>query len=297
MSNYLIIVNPYSGHKQGLKICSDIKKILLKKTTNITVQETKYNGHAVIIAQEIEKDLYTDIIIIGGDGTFSEVVNGIMKRLDNYKPNLGFVPGGTGNSFMHDLNCLDPKDAMKPIMQNNLKYLDVIEIDVNKQKEYSINIIGWGAANDIGKTAEYIRWVGSSRYTWASIYSIIFLKRRKAELIIDGNKTDKKFVFILICNTKYTGTGMLAAPKACLDDGLFDVIILHQTISRLQMLNLLPKIFTGEHIKSKHVEYIQAKSLSLQPYYNESLNIDGEIKLKTPIKIQLVPRAISYYSF
>ena len=49
-----------------------------------------------------------------------------------YKPNLGFVPGGTGNSFMHDLNCLDPKDAMKPIMQNKLKYLDVIELDVNK---------------------------------------------------------------------------------------------------------------------------------------------------------------------
>ena len=125
MSNYLIIVNPYSGHKQGLKICSGIKKILLKKTTNITVQETKYNGHAVIIAQEIEKDLYTDIIIIGGDGTFSEVVNGIMKRLDNYKPNLGFVPGGTGNSFMHDLKATTYLDAIKLILKGDTKKIDV----------------------------------------------------------------------------------------------------------------------------------------------------------------------------
>ena len=76
----------------------------------------------------------------------------------------------------------------------------------------------------------------------------------------------------------------------------FDIIILNQEITRIEMLQLLPKIFTGEHIYSEHVDYIQARSLQLTPNINESLNIDGEVRLKTPFQIAMLPKAISFYA-
>ena len=89
---------------------------------------------------------------------------------------------------------------------------------------------------------------------------------------------------------------MRAAPNAQLDDGLFDVIILNCMIGRFELMQLLPKIFTGEHIDSKHIDYVQTKEIELYPEKEELLNVDGEIKLKTPIKIKILPQILTYYS-
>ena len=96
-------------------------------------------------------------------------------------------------------------------------------------------------------------------------------------------------------NTIHTGKGMKAAPNAKLDDGLLDIILLDSKISIIGLLFLLPKIFTGKHIESKHIDYLQAKSLSIQPSINEILNIDGENKLKTPVKVSVLPQKINIF--
>ena len=88
---------------------------------------------------------------------------------------------------------------------------------------------------------------------------------------------------------------MKAAPNAKLDDGLFDIIIVKGSISRFQLVKLLTKIFTGEHIKSNHVEYLQAKKIDIIPETQESLNVDGEIKGKTPVSISIIPNRIRIF--
>ena len=85
---------------------------------------------------------------------------------------------------------------------------------------------------------------------------------------------------------------MKAAPKAELNDGLIDVIILRSSITRLELLFLLPKIFSGKHILSKKVEYLKAKNISIIPEKNEKLNIDGEVKHNTPLSITVLPKQI-----
>ena len=96
-------------------------------------------------------------------------------------------------------------------------------------------------------------------------------------------------------NTIHTGKGMKAAPRALLDDGLLDIILVDAKISIWNLIFLLPKIFTGKHIYSKYVEYIQAKKIKIKPKKNEMLNVDGENKLFTPVSISVIDQKIKIY--
>ena len=230
---------------------------------------------------------------IGGDGTFHEVVNGLLTRKDKKQVPIGLIPGGSGNSFMHTVECLDPVEAAKRIVSGNTIPVDVAEVKSGKELIYSINIIGWGLVTDIGITAENYRWLGESRYTIIAMLEIFRLKQRSATLIMDGTEEKSDFTFIMALNTKHTGKGMYAAPKAKLDDGLIDLIIVREK-GKMKLLNLLPKIFDGTHIDSEIVEYYQVSRFSLIPDENEPLNIDGEITGKTPIEVKMIPECFQF---
>ena len=295
MNKSLVIINPTSGINQSVNISNHIIKQLEEHYIKYDCLTTEYKNHAMEFIYKIDNNKYHNIIAIGGDGTYHEIINGIMKRNDNYSPILGFIPAGSGNSLMHDLKCLNPNDAIKKILNKNISKLDVMQLQFNDSVDYAFNILGWGLATDIGISAEKIRWIGPSRYTLASLYHIFKLNKREAEIMIDDTSYKKHFIFILICNTMYTGNAMMAAPQAEIDDGLLDVIILNKEITRFKLLQLLPKLFKGEHIKSSYVEYKQAKKIILKPQHNEILNIDGEIKNYSPVTIKVLKHQLSIY--
>jgi len=296
LNKYLLIINPVSGNKTGSTIADKIKKKISAHNLIFDCLTTEYKGHATEYLSNVNKDTYQSILAIGGDGTYHEIINGLLNRTDDYNPVLGFIPGGTGNSLMHDLKCLDPEDALKPILKNQIQKLDVMKLKFDKITEYAFNILGWGLVTDIGLSAEKMRWLGPSRYTAASLLHILKLNKRATTIILDDKKYSDEFIFILICNTIYTGNAMMAAPKAKLDDGLVDVVILNKTITRFQLLQLLPKLFKGKHIHSSYVEYKQVKKIILKPKHNEILNIDGEIKNYTPVTINVLKQKVSIYN-
>jgi len=295
MNNFLIITNPTSGLKKGLLILEQV--ILKLNQNNIQYYSfiSKYKHHALdyILNENILQ--YKNIIIIGGDGTYNEVINGILQREDNYRPILGFIPAGSGNSLMHDLNCLDPHEAISNILNFNVKKLDVMKLNLKNKIEYAFNIVGWGMATDIGVLSEKLRWLGPSRYTIASLLHIVKLNKRLCNIIIDNKEYNNHYIFILVCNTIHTGNAMMAAPRAKIDDGLLDIIILNKDISRFKLLQLLPLLFKGKHIKSSYVDYKTGKRIKLHPRIDEILNIDGEIKSYTPISISVLKNELSFY--
>ena len=99
------------------------------------------------------------------------------------------------------------------------------------------------------------------------------------------------FAFIIGCNTIHTGKGMRMAPLAKLDDGLIDLIIVRK-VSRIRLLRLFPKIFSGAHIGDPGVDYRQVKTFNLTPEEDNPLNIDGEIIGSTPFKVRMLPKAV-----
>ena len=125
--------------------------------------------------------------------------------------------------------------------------------------------------------------------------NILNKKNRFAKINIDGNKREDEFLFILCSNTIHTGKGMKAAPYAKLDDGLLDIILVRSNIPKLSLISLLLKIFKGNHIKSKYVQYMQVKNIELIPAIDEAINIDGDVKHTTPVKISVLAKKLPIY--
>jgi len=292
MKKYYLLVNPKGGHKKGLEIYEKVKHVFTNADTNVTVLHTEYAGHAFDFANTLDFAGYDGLCAIGGDGTMYELINGMLKRDDNHKIPIGLITGGTGNSFMYDVDCLDPLDAAKRIVQHKLRPLDIAKVNANGELFYSFNIIGWGLATDAGKLAEKLRWLGGVRYDVASIIEVLKGKDRIATLTLDKEVIKENFIFIIGCNTIHTGKAMKMAPLAQLNDGKIDLIIVRKT-SRINLLKLFPKLFSGDHIKSPLVEYRQVKNFSISLEETNDLTIDGEIIGSTPLYVQMIPKMVN----
>ena len=293
---FMLIVNPFSGKKQGLKILEKIQPYFLRSDIEIEVIKTGYSGHAENIAKEFDITKYNGMVIIGGDGTFHEVINGILNRGDQKKIPIGIIPAGSGNSFMQDLDLVDPVKAVQLIISNQTRLIDVMRLQMGDEIRYGINLIGWGMVTDVGLTAENIRWIGPIRYTLAALFEILFKKSRKAILKIKDKIIDTKFMFIIGCNSIHVGKGMKMAPKAHIDDGLIDIVVVDDEISRMRLLSVLPKLYKGTHIFEPEVKYYQSDKFSISTEQIDIVNIDGEITGNTPIKVDVIPQTIEIFA-
>jgi YegS/Rv2252/BmrU family lipid kinase len=291
LSRYYITVNPHGGTKKGSKILSQVLPIFESKNAEVTVIETEYAGHARDLAMDVDMTNYDGFCCIGGDGTMHEAINGLLKRKDKKRFPLGLITGGTGNSFMCDMNCQDPIDATKRILSGNRRFIDVLECNSNGDVYYAFNLVGWGMPTDINNLAEKMRWLGTQRYNVATLIEVMRNSKRFAELKVNGESITDDFAFIIACNTIHVGKGMKMAPKAQLDDGLVDVIIVPK-VNRFSLLKLFPKLFTGEHINSPELQYKQVNSFSIIPKENNKLNIDGELLGTTPVNVRVLQKEI-----
>ena len=291
--DYLIIINPNSGKRKSTDVFK--KKLLpeLKRLGhNFEYHFTEFPQHATKIIQHANLEDKDAIIVLGGDGTMHEVVNGMLNRKDSVKIPIGNLPTGSGNSLLYDMGKLDTKSTLNKILTHKKNKIDILKVSTPRKKYFSINLVGWGMVNDIGILAEKMRWLGPMRYNVASIIQIFRFKGRKAKILIDGKQFNEEYAFIIVCNTIHIGKGMKMAPNAKLDDGKMDLIIIKNNFRKIELLKLFPKLFSGKHIYNKKVNYLQVKSFSLTPIKDEVLNIDGEIIGQTPISIETIPEAI-----
>ena len=290
----LIIYNPVSGTKSKETMISQLLNYYKLNNIDSFLFKTEYKNHAKQFCQNNSLVEYKDLIICGGDGTFNEVINGVLINKEQSIPRIGFLPGGTGNAFMHDLNAVEENQAIDKIIKNNSDTLDILKLTYNNKIIYSFNIVGWGLVTDILILAEKMRFLKSLRYNVASLFYILTAQGKKIKFIIDNHKTyNEKYLFILICNTIHTGKGMKAAPKAKFNDGQLDIVSVKSQISFFQLIKLFTQIFTGKHINSPFVDYVNAKTINLIPKNNEVLNVDGDAKGNTPVKIEILKNKLS----
>ena len=292
---FIITVNPHGGKKLGPRLLNRVKPLFEAKGIELFVVETTFAGHAKELANQLNITEYDGFIGIGGDGTLHEIINGMLSRHDGHKIPIGIIPGGSGNSYMHDLNLTDPLKAAEAIINGKTRALDTAKVEVNHIIKYSNNMIGWGLVTDVGNQAEHFRWLGTNRYTILSVVEVLRHKSRPATLIMDDKKIEDEFIFIIACNSIHVGKGMKMAPKARLDDGLIDLIVIRSGVSRTRLLQVLPKLFDGSHINEPELEYYQTSQFSLIPETDEILNIDGEIMGSTPIKVEMISNAFDMF--
>ena len=293
--NIFLIYNPHAGNGRARKLLPEVMAYLHQKDIKPVVLETKYPGHATKIVTETDITQYDAVIASGGDGTMFEVLNGYYQNSANHKPPLGLIPNGTGNAFSRELGLekADWKKAIDIISQNNKRSIDVGKLNTEGKTYYIINIVGMGFVTDIAEASVPLKWMGNTAYTVATLYKLLFLKSKKMSITVDTKVLQRDCVFVEIANSTFTGTTFYIAPKAKVDDGLLDVIILNK-IPRLKLLKVFTSIFDGTHIKYPEIEYIQAKKIKVEEEFSGRLIPDGEILGSTPMEMECLKQDIEF---
>ncbi len=289
-------MNPHGGGGRAAHVLSQVDAHLRSQGVELQVHETEAPGHARELAGQLELHEGMALCALGGDGTIHEVVNGLMDRraaagLDAWQPPLAVLPGGSGNALMHDLAALDPREAARRILSGRRRSLDLVRVEMGQQIVHAFNIIGWGLVSDIGARSEKLRWMGSSRYTVASVLEVLKQPARRGRVVLQDEVLEGSLRFVFAGNTRHTGAGMRITPDARIDDGLLDLIVVRGG-TRAALLGLFAKLRTAEHLSSPLVIARRVSQFRLEAEGASSLNIDGELVGQAPFDARVVPAAI-----
>ena len=292
MNSILCIVNPVSGLKKSLKSYHDIEHKIKEAGFSPELLVTEYSGHAMDFLSKAKPNQFNRVFIFGGDGTVNEVINGLYRAdLLNDTP-IGVIPTGSGNSVMHDIDCLDYVDAVDRALQDNIQLMDVNKVVFDNEVRLSVSIIGWGMFSYANLLAEQLRFLGTIRYDVASIIKLMQRSFYNAKVTIDSETFDIECAFIVGCNSIHTGKGMKAAPNGGFFDSVMDIFIVKNDVSRMQLMNIFLKVFKGEHIHLPYVHMKKATSLKIDALGESLFNLDGDLIKSSKVTTEVIPKAI-----
>ena len=270
---YHIIVNPLSGKGLGKKALRSVETVLTGKEIDYEVHMTEHAGHATEIARELSQTPDTVIIAMGGDGSCSEVLNGI-ENFENVT--LGFIPCGTGNDYAHATHIpTDVTKAVDLILNGEVGYTDFLEVNDRR----CLNICGAGMDVDVlvrYSTMKHFR--GKLKYLMSLLDTLIHLRFHKVKLTREDGSEEEHSVFLVsLCNGKYIGGGMPINPNADTRDGSMDVVIVNE-IKPSKVLGLLLKFLNGgKHVEEPCTEVIRCKKARVEILDDGKTQIDGEV--------------------
>jgi diacylglycerol kinase (ATP) len=250
----------------------------------------------VELVRDADLSGYDGVVAAGGDGTVHQVLTGYFRNAADTKPPLGILPNGTGNAFAREMGLLgtDWEKAVDIIARGSTRAVDVTRFRTEGETYHSLNILGVGFVSDATETAVRFKFLGNSAYLVAVVWQLFGLRTYPLRIEVDGEAREVDACFATVSNSRYTGTTFLIAPKAQLDDGLLDLVVL-KGISRLRVIQIFKTIFTGAHIDEPEVEYIQARRVRIESREPRVLNVDGEVLGMTPVEVECVPGALRLF--
>jgi len=286
-----LVANPKGGVGDNVSIAIAAEAFLERHGIETSLRLTERAGHAREIVENFECEDGDAICGIGGDGTMHELVNGMMRRAAADRVPLTLLPGGTGNSFLRDLDCLNHETVLERLVNEARRFIDLFEITVDGVQRYGFNIVGWGLVSSANQLAEYLRFLGRRRYDVAAVFKVLRNRRYRATLEWDGKIMEGEFTFVALLNTIYTGEGMKLAPQALLDDGKLDLVYIREA-SRRELFRLFAKLGQGGHVGDPLVTYAQTATLKLTTDAVLPVNLDGELIESGSFEVRVLPGAL-----
>ncbi|QQK76082.1 diacylglycerol kinase family lipid kinase [Salicibibacter cibarius] len=288
---YHFIVNKVSGNGRGLAIWKDVEKILAHKQLNYRVFFTSYPLHATEISKEIKNGV---IIVIGGDGTIHEVING-LKTSKNIP--MGIIAAGSGNDFARALNIpMNTVEAFESILAGTERTVDIGRIG----DKSCATVIGIGFDGKVAqtvnasKTKKWMRFLRLGRMSYIiSVFKVLFnYKPANISIKIDDQTEEMTDVWLVaVANFPYYAGGMAICPNANGNDGYFELCVVHG-MSKLQFIRTFPGVFKGKHISHPSIKMLTGKQIEISSSSAMIVHGDGEIIGQTPIKINIEEKAL-----
>jgi YegS/Rv2252/BmrU family lipid kinase len=304
-SDWIAIVNMAAGGGKTRKDWPLIAQILQREGIRYEPFFTDRRLHASIIARNKIKEGYSRIIVIGGDGTMNEVINGVFaqKRVHTTEVMLGMISVGTGNDWARTFNIpSDYEGAVRTIKEQKTFIQDAGLVSYLRNgkewKRYFINIAGMGFGARVVERANRSKEKGKSStalYFYNIFYSLLQYRSRKAVIQIDGTAFNRKIFLLNVGIGKYNGGGMIPVPHAIADDGLYSITLIRK-IGKLNVLANLKKLYNGTIITHSKVETYMARSVQIDDASKLRIETDGESLGHGPVSFEIIPRSVRVIS-
>jgi YegS/Rv2252/BmrU family lipid kinase len=250
---------------------------------------SEFPGHLAQAAGDRRDSL---LVVIGGDGTVNEVVNGIAAT----EAEIAVLPCGTGQDFgrTHGIpSSFD--DAVRVALDGETRTIDVGRVELGDgTSRYFANVGSAGMSGAVARRANAMTKRFGGRATFFYALTREFLAWQNTRVVVelaDGSRREGPMHDVIVANGRFHGGGMQLAPDARQDDGAFDVVTIGD-VSKLDFVTTAPKLYSGRYLSHPKVELLRSSAVSIDSTEALPLEVDGEPIGTTPARFEAVPSAL-----
>lgn len=299
---WFVIVNPNAGRKRGEKDWKEISRLLTEAGISFSNVFTESPDHAFKLARKYINAGFRKIIVVGGDGTLNEVVNGVYNQF-RFAPDeiiLAMIPVGTGNDWGRTYNIpTGYKEAIDVITKSKTFRQDVGKVTYTSgdktRTRYFINMAGLGFDAVVAQKTNKQKQEGKSNplsYFVNLLTSLISHQSISTNILIDGKPVSEDIFSMSVAIGLYNGGGMKQAPNAIPNDGIFDITLITR-VSRLKVIRNVLKLYDGSFIRIPQVKQFRGQEIKIEAQPPMYLETDGESLGHTPMSFETLPRSVT----
>lgn len=299
---WFVIVNPVSGSGRGLADLPLISKLLRDNGIQHDSVFSEHKHHAAELTVSAIESGYRHIIVVGGDGTLHEVVNGlfIQRSVHPSEVAIAVISTGTGNDWIRMYGIPTRySEAIRAIKEGYTFLQDVAEVDYEESKyrqtRYMANVAGLGFDAKVIErtlTSKAKGYLGRGGYMWCLVRSFFSHKATGVKIWVDDRLVFNDLLFsIAIGVGRYNGGGIQQLPAAVADDGLLDVTMI-RPVHWWHVVFRIRRLFNGTIYSIGHVKHLQGRKIRIESSPETPLEIDGELYGGTPVELRVKHRVV-----
>lgn len=250
---------------------------------------SEFPGHLAQVAREARDSL---LVVVGGDGTVNEVVNGVAGT----GAEIALLPLGTGEDFGRTHGIPEGfDDAVRTVLEGGTRTIDVGRVECEGSPvRFFANVGSAGMSGSVARRANAMSKMLGGRATFFYALTREFLAWQNTEVVVqldDGVRREGRLHDVIVANGNFHGGGMKLAPDAGQDDGLFDVVTIGD-VNKLDFLTTAPKLYSGRYLSHPKVELLRSSTVGIEAAEPLPLEVDGEPIGTTPARFEVVPGAL-----
>lgn len=294
-NRFLAIVNPAAGGGRCGKLAPAALKRVRELGIDLEIAQTTRPGEATPLARDAYARGFRNFLAVGGDGTSFEIVNGIFPEAATPgRAALGFLPLGTGNSFLRDFTTRGVEHTIEALREGRRRPCDVIRLRHAAGDIFFINMLNLGFAAEAGEIAnrKFKRW-GQMGYVFGVFARLARLEHVAFPHRLEGAaEWDRRTcLFLAFGNSKFTGGKMMIAPKADPADGRIEYVR-WSPLGRLRLLWTFPRLFTGTHIHHPLASRAAVERIEFDLDRPVNVIVDGEVMRLQCRSVEVLPSAL-----
>lgn len=297
----IVIANPMARHGFVGENWPELSALIRGALGPVDLQLTESRGDGLKKGRAAVEQGARTVISFGGDGTHSEVVDGIMQSELNKEVSLGILHAGTGGDFRRMIPGAEELESAcavireKPAVPIDVGWVQYTDDDGQPTGRFFLNItsMGMGGLVDRHVAASKSKSSGKAKYFKAVLRANMQYEPARIRLLIDGkDEGEHEISNVCICNGRWAGGSMMFAPEARVADGMFDVVMIRAT-STLRGLPVMAGLYRGTHVRSPLVSTYRGQHVNVDVVKNTAwMDIDGEAPGVGPAEFRIHERAL-----